>query len=228
MVQGIIEFVKRNLTADMVRGGNVLEIGSLNVNGSVREYVESLGPKSYTGIDLQAGPGVDLVMPVNDCINRFGCYQFDVVLCLCTLEHIEDWREAVRQMTTVLRLRGKLVFAAPAPGFPYHPYPKDYWRFTEYDIMHAFPGFSLFTGSQQQGHNMVILRRWGVYQVSNDFTPHRVVIRPWSRLAFQARAWAVKCWHWLARREHWGRFLLDLYRVPVKWILFALLPHLRR
>ena len=59
-------FCARVITAEDVAGQHVIEAGSLNVNGSVREHVMTLGPASYTGIDLREGPGVDVVMDAAD------------------------------------------------------------------------------------------------------------------------------------------------------------------
>ena len=39
------------------KSARVLEVGSLDINGSVRELFEKC---DYTGVDLQMGPGVDL------------------------------------------------------------------------------------------------------------------------------------------------------------------------
>ena len=40
----------------------MLEVGSLNVNGSIRPMIESRGPRSYLGVDVLDGPGVDRVV----------------------------------------------------------------------------------------------------------------------------------------------------------------------
>ena len=48
----VIRFARAALTESDVRGRSVLEIGALDVNGSVRPVVESLHPASYTGIDI--------------------------------------------------------------------------------------------------------------------------------------------------------------------------------
>ena len=43
---------------------NVLEVGSLDINGSVRELFKNC---RYVGVDLQLGPGVDLPGTVAAC-----------------------------------------------------------------------------------------------------------------------------------------------------------------
>ena len=48
-----ISFGMRNLTLSEVRGKKIIEIGSLDVNGSLRSYIESLNPEKYIGIDMK-------------------------------------------------------------------------------------------------------------------------------------------------------------------------------
>jgi hypothetical protein len=57
--ESAIKFVQSCLTEEDVRGKQVLEAGSLDVNGSLRSFVIGLYPLDYTGIDLVEGPGVD-------------------------------------------------------------------------------------------------------------------------------------------------------------------------
>jgi hypothetical protein len=55
-----MEFVGRVKAAfpDFFAGTRVLDIGSLDINGSVRPLFRG---GTYTGIDVAAGPGVDIV-----------------------------------------------------------------------------------------------------------------------------------------------------------------------
>ena len=93
-----IDFVASVLTAGDVAGRDVLEVGALDVNGTVRPVVEALGPASYIGVDLEHGPGVDEVLPAEDLLDRFGPGAFDVVISTELLEHVRDWRLVVRNL----------------------------------------------------------------------------------------------------------------------------------
>ena len=64
-------------------GKRVLEVGSLDINGSVRPLFENC---NYTGIDLGEGRGVDVVAHVTD-YHRLDDNEFDVVISTETLEH---------------------------------------------------------------------------------------------------------------------------------------------
>lgn len=113
-----------------VAGRRVLEVGSLDVNGSVRFMVEHRVPAEYIGVDIMPGPGVDQVADAVDLVDRFGSDSFDVVLCLEMLEHAEDWRATLWSMIRVLRPGGVLVITTRSPGFAYH-HPPDHWRYTQ-------------------------------------------------------------------------------------------------
>ena len=50
----------RNLVAE---SSSILEVGSQNLNGSVRDYFPFSEDKNWLGLDLGPGSGVDLVVP---------------------------------------------------------------------------------------------------------------------------------------------------------------------
>jgi hypothetical protein len=108
----------------------VLEVGACDVNGSVRPFVETHGPASYIGVDQAAGPRVDRVLPCARLVAEFGAGRFDVVISTEMLEHVEDWAGSVAQLCEMVRAGGVLVVTTRSPGFRYHPYPIDCWRFS--------------------------------------------------------------------------------------------------
>ncbi len=113
-----------------VKDRRVVEVGAYDVNGSVRPAVEALGPASYTGTDMQAGPGVDVVCAAEDLPGRLGEGSADVVISTECLEHAQDWQAAVAGMIRALAPGGLLVLTTRSEGFPYHGYPGDHWRFS--------------------------------------------------------------------------------------------------
>ncbi len=138
MHPSVMQFLRDSLTSEEIQGLEVLEVGSQDVNGSPREVIRGLNPKSYVGIDFQIAKGVDLVLDVKDLTSHFGIERFDVVISTEMLEHAQDWREAIRQMKSVLRPGGILIVTTRGPGFPMHSYPHDYWRFTVEDFRKIF------------------------------------------------------------------------------------------
>lgn len=130
MHESVLQWVGETLMSADIAGRSVLEVGSYDVNGSVRPTVLALEPASYTGVDQSAGPGVDQVVSAVDLVAKFGAGSFDVVISTEMLEHVEDWRPIVAEMVNVLAPGGLLVLTTRSPGFPYHPYPVDTWRYT--------------------------------------------------------------------------------------------------
>ncbi len=107
----------------------VLEVGSQDVNGSVRElFTSGAKTSSYLGIDMQEGRGVDLVTTPIELLNTAKAY--DAIVCLEVLEHDSRFWETIKAITSLLKPGGYFFVSVPTYGFPYHGYPKDYYRFS--------------------------------------------------------------------------------------------------
>jgi SAM-dependent methyltransferase len=124
------KFATCTLAEADVRDKRVVEAGAYNYNGSARDALSVHGPASYAGTDAQPGPGVDLVCPAEKLAVMFGEGAADVLISTEMLEHAEDWRGAVTGMVSVLAPGGLLLLTTRGPGFPYHPHPGDFHRFT--------------------------------------------------------------------------------------------------
>ena len=133
-----INFVASNLSADEVKGKSVLEVGALDINGSSRSAILPLQPSSYTGIDIEKGPGVDLVCDITRLESEFGTNCFDIVICTEVMEHVLDWQAGIHNLKSVLRPNGIIILTTRSKGFKYHGYPADYWRYEEPDIRAIF------------------------------------------------------------------------------------------
>lgn len=105
----------------------VLEVGSLDVNGSVRPL---FGPKSdYIGVDVCRGPGVDLVLEQATHL-PFEDGRFEVVVSTEMLEHCARPVPMIAEMARVLKAGGgRILLTTRSQGFPYH-HPPDHWRFS--------------------------------------------------------------------------------------------------
>jgi SAM-dependent methyltransferase len=140
-----IAFGERSLGPTLVAGRDVLEVGALDVNGSLRPWVESLGPACYVGVDLTLGPGVDKVVNATDLVSRFGRESFDLVIATEMIEHTRDWRTVVSNLKGVIRPGGHLLLTTRSPGFHYHAWPYDFWRYEPADIHQIFGDLEILT-----------------------------------------------------------------------------------
>lgn len=138
---GVIDFVRDRLNRTDVEGCCVLEVGSLDVNGSVRPDIESLGPARYVGIDIVHGPRVDEICDVGQLVDRYGADSFDIVVSTELLEHVRDWKGAITNIKRVLRPGGIVIITTRSLGFPLHGYPWDYWRYEPDDLAAIFSDF---------------------------------------------------------------------------------------
>jgi SAM-dependent methyltransferase len=146
--QSVLEWFRNlvNNNPDEFNDKRILEVGSRDVNGSVRPIIEELcSPKEYVGIDIEEGKFVDLVLPAEKAADYFGEETFDVVISTEMLEHVKDWRLVINNMKNVLRADGMIYITTRSFGFKFHEYPFDYWRYEEIDMKKIFSDFKIIS-----------------------------------------------------------------------------------
>lgn len=94
---------------------DVLEIGSININGSVRNYYPQA--RSWWGIDIVSGPCVDEVADgaTWESTNRYG-----VAICAEVFEHTPNWRQIIINMHRHLIDGGVLLASCASRDRPEH------------------------------------------------------------------------------------------------------------
>lgn len=100
----------------LVAGGSVLEIGSYDVNGSVRQFFGAA--EQFVGVDLSEGPGVDAVSFGHE-FTTDGTL-FDLVISGECFEHDPHWRETFANMVRLTRPGGITAFTCASRGRPEH------------------------------------------------------------------------------------------------------------
>lgn len=127
-----------NLSKKEIQGARILEVGSRDVNGSLRPIYEIWRPQEYIGVDIQAGAGVDLICNAKQLVQTFGENSFDIVFSTEMLEHIFNWRKAISNIKRVCKPEGIIFITTVIIGFPFHEYPYDFWRFEIEDMKKIF------------------------------------------------------------------------------------------
>jgi len=119
------EFVARYL--DPTQTLAILDVGSMNRNGSYRPLFAHPG-WTVTGMDIEPGPEVDVVVADPYHWAAFADGSFDVVISGSTLEHIEYPWLTMQEVARVLRPGGLTCHIAPSAG-PEHRVLLDCYRY---------------------------------------------------------------------------------------------------
>jgi len=101
------------------RNTRVVEIGSWNVNGSVRTLFTQC---NYTGVDVSVGPGVDVVCSGAAFAGDSDSY--DVAISCECFEHNRDWKGTFANMVRMLRPGGLCIVTTALPGRHEHGTPR--------------------------------------------------------------------------------------------------------
>lgn len=131
---------------------SVVEIGSQDVNGSLRDVVTDK-VKKYTGLDFAPGKGVDIVLqdpykyPLEDS-------SYDILVTSSCFEHSEMFWLSFLEGMRVLKDDGVMYINAPSAWMMYHRYPVDCWRFW------PDAGKALETWARYSGLNSMVLESY--------------------------------------------------------------------
>lgn len=105
----------------------ILDIGSLDINGSLRQALPEGSTAAYVGVDLEAGSGVDVVID-DPAELPFPDDHFDAVVSTSCLEHDRTFWATVDEAVRVCKPGGFVYLNAPSNGHV-HQHPLDCWRF---------------------------------------------------------------------------------------------------
>lgn len=135
----------------------VLEIGSLNLNGSIRQFFQDC---DYVGLDVGEGRDVDVVCPGE----HYGApaESFDVVVSCEAMEHNPGWRVTWLNMLRLLKPGGLMMMTCATTGRRQH------------GTAEFLPGDSPLTVGMQQNYyrNLVAEDFIGLAQLPAWFKEH--------------------------------------------------------
>lgn len=105
----------------------ILDLGSMDVNGSYREIFDR-PPWIYRGLDVAPGKNVDIVLKNTYHWREIGSESVDVLISGQAFEHIAFFWITILEIARILKPGGICCIIAPSSG-PEHRYPADCWRF---------------------------------------------------------------------------------------------------
>ncbi|MFB9125696.1 class I SAM-dependent methyltransferase [Paraburkholderia dipogonis] len=141
---------------------SVIEIGSQNVNGSLRSVCPAAF--AYTGLDFVAGCGVDVVLQDPYAL-PFADESADIVLASSVFEHSEMFWLLFLEVMRILKPAGLFYLNVPSNG-DFHRWPVDCWRF------YPDSGNALVAWSRRNGMSPLLLESYTSLQHAdqwNDF-----------------------------------------------------------
>jgi SAM-dependent methyltransferase len=132
--------------ADFVEAANALDDYRLLELGARGARVDPRlrGYREYVGVDVHAGPNVDVVGDVHQ-LSQLVDGPFDAIYSISTFEHLAMPWKVVLELNRVLR-SGGLLFTATHHTWPPHELPWDYWRYSRgafQALLNEHTGFEL-------------------------------------------------------------------------------------
>jgi len=127
------EFVKAHLNPN--DNLKILDAGSYDVNGTYKPIFENPNWQ-YFGLDIEAGPNVDIVVPLYEWDIE---EEYDVIISGQALEHVKDMNRFMLSICKAIKIGGLVCVIVPsltssgrgrhwAFSQQEHKYPVDCWR----------------------------------------------------------------------------------------------------
>jgi SAM-dependent methyltransferase len=144
-----MEYAKRffDLYARGARGLTIVEIGALDINGSLR----SIAPpgNTYLGLDTVAGQGVDVVIDDPYAL-PLESGTADICISSSCFEHAQFFWLCFNEVLRILKPEGIFYLNVPSNG-AFHRHPVDCWRF------YPDSGIALQNWGRRNGYPVVLL-----------------------------------------------------------------------
>jgi SAM-dependent methyltransferase len=112
---------------------------ALDVGSAFSPYRAQIERAGYTvqTLDVDPASGADHIGPVEH--TGLADAAFDLIVCTQVLEHVRRPDEALTELRRILKPGGHLILALPHV-WPYHPCPRDFWRFTQEGVVELAAG----------------------------------------------------------------------------------------
>ena len=144
LMDDLISIAKKN------KNPKVLFVGS---GGALEEFVKKILECNLVTVDVDHKRKPDYVMSITDL--KFEEEEFDLVLLLEVLEHVDQPFNASSEIYRVLKPKGILLLSTPFT-FGIHDAPYDFWRFTKYGLKKIFYRFDQLSINERSGFLLTI------------------------------------------------------------------------
>lgn len=123
----MLTFKKKYLEGRKNEALCILDLGSMDINGSYRDHFD-ITPWKYHGLDMAPGKNVDIVLKNPYSWDEIKSNSIDIIISGQAFEHIEYFWITMLEIARILKPEGMCCLIAPSGGFE-HRYPVDCWRF---------------------------------------------------------------------------------------------------
>jgi len=117
-----------------LKPGIVLEAGS-----GCSSYKKYIPYTEYLTLDINKESKPDICCDLHNI--KWNSDYFDIVITTCVLEHVHTPEKVISEIWKILKPGGSCILAVPFI-YPYHPGPKDYYRFTRDSLSYLFREFN--------------------------------------------------------------------------------------
>ena len=117
-----------------LKPGIVLEVGS-----GYSSYEKHIPYTKYLTLDINKESKPDICCDIHNI--KWGSDYFDTVIIIEVLEHLQKPEKAINEIWRILKPGGDCILSTRFIH-PYHPSPKDYYRFTRDSLIDLFRKFS--------------------------------------------------------------------------------------
>lgn len=133
------------------KAGRALVVGSMVIGDRPdrrARYAEAIG------VDMRPGPGVDVVLDLEQDLPAEMVGAFDHVDCISVLEHTpRPW--LVAQNVCLAAALGATLYVTMPICWRVHGYPDDYWRCTAHGLRSLFAPHVLWSAMKYCGETMI-------------------------------------------------------------------------
>lgn len=154
-------------------GNNALEVGSRLHNPNcwwINNRDLAIG--KWTGIDMQAGTGVDFIADIHDLPDDWS-NKFSGVLCSEVLEHVRRPWVAIPELYRVIQPGGYIVITTLF-CFHIHGYPDDYFRYTDSGLKGLLEDAGFIDIGTKYGGNEILHLKNHDETVFKKSAPHQI------------------------------------------------------